>query len=473
MIAHSSPRPRSQRLDNGTIPAGPMTGARLTKLLLALIVPPLFCLVSGGCRVYGERMVQVRQHYYRSDLVAADRLLLETREQQPADAPLIDLERSLVLLTQGQASAAEQLLRRARDEFEERQASDPVATAKSWLTDDTQRTYRGDDYELVLIRAFLALSNLLHDGGDAEAYSLQVSAEQQRIIDAAVEADGKNPKVAYQQVAIGPFLRGMLREQTHVHYDDAARSYQQVVHWQPDFLPGKTDLQRAQYGTHSAPAHGVLYVFACVGRGPLKQEVVEQPTSAALLVADRIVSAVGSQTLPPTIAPIKVPRMVAGSQTVPAIAVEVAGQPPQRTETITDINRMALLQAEAIHDQTVGRAVARRVLKKSLLYGAKEMADVSKNSLVSLGIDLAGVAYEATERADTRCWSLLPASIQVVRIELPVGRHRVTLRPLRNSGRHPGALQTETVEILDARNRYLLVHLPDDRLIGKPVVSRD
>ncbi|MFM8253044.1 MAG: hypothetical protein ACKOBW_15735 [Planctomycetota bacterium] len=466
MIAHSSLHQRPHR------PARALIAPRSAPLLLVVIALLPFGIASGGCRVYGERMQQVRQHYYHSDLAAADRLLLETREQQPADAPLIDLERALVLLTQGRARDAEQLLRGARDEFDERQASDPVATTKSWLTDDTQRTYRGDDYELVLIRAFLALSNLLHDGGDAEAYSLQVSAEQQRIIEAAIEADGKNPKAAYQQVAIGPFLRGMLREQTHLHYDDAARSYQQVVHWQPDFLAGKTDLQRAQFGTHSAPAHGVLYVFALVGRGPLKQEAVEQPTSAALLVADRIVSAIGSQTLPPTIAPIKVPRMVAGSQTIPALAVEVAGQPPQRTETITDINRMAVLQAQAIHDQTVGRAVARRVLKKSLLYGAKEVADVSKNSFVSLGIDLAGVAYEATEHADTRCWSLLPASIQVARIELPVGRHQVTLRALRNSGRSPAALQTQTVEILDARNRYVLVNLPDDRVIGTPIVSR-
>ena len=33
---------------------------------------------------------------------------------------------------------------------------------------------------------------------------------------------------------------------------------------------------------------------------------------------------------------------------------------------------------------------------------------------------------ELPEAADTRCWGLLPDKIQVLRIELPAGRHRVT-----------------------------------------------
>jgi len=42
-----------------------------------------------------------------------------------------------------------------------------------------------------------------------------------------------------------------------------------------------------------------------------------------------------------------------------------------------------------------------------------------------LAVDLAGVAWEATESADTRCWGLLPDQIQVLRVELPAGRHEI------------------------------------------------
>ena len=44
--------------------------------------------------------------------------------------------------------------------------------------------------------------------------------------------------------------------------------------------------------------------------------------------------------------------------------------------------------------------------------------------MTSVALDIAGIAWEATEAADTRCWGLLPEKIQVLRIELPAGRHQ-------------------------------------------------
>ena len=74
------------------------------------------------------------------------------------------------------------------------------------LTDAESKTYRGEDYEKVLIRVMLSLSNLMGDGGDAGAYALQVADKQQQIINAAVDKDGKNPKLGYRQVAAGAYL---------------------------------------------------------------------------------------------------------------------------------------------------------------------------------------------------------------------------------------------------------------------------
>ena len=72
------------------------------------------------------------------------------------------------------------------------------------LTDDNMRDYRGEDYEKVLVRVFLALSNLMNGGSDAQAYSLQVTDKQQQIINAGLDKNGENPKLAYKQVASGP-----------------------------------------------------------------------------------------------------------------------------------------------------------------------------------------------------------------------------------------------------------------------------
>ena len=77
---------------------------------------------------------------------------------------------------------------------------------------------------------------------------------------------------------------------------------------------------------------------------------------------------------------------------------------PRRSPTSTDL---AVKQYEAIYPQIVARAVARRIVKKGIVYGGKEMTGIEKGSLPGLAVDLAGVAWEATESADTRCWGLL------------------------------------------------------------------
>jgi hypothetical protein len=210
-------------------------------------------------------------------------------------------------------------------------------------------------------------------------------------------------------------------------------------------------------------------VFTLVGRGPFKEQVEEQPTTAAMFLADRILSMVGKQTLPPTVAPIKVPRVRRTNNLVQSIGVDVDGQPRGATATITDVSRMAVDQYEAVFPQVMARAVARRAIKKGAIYGAKEAAGMNRGSLESLALDLAGIAWEATESADTRCWGLLPDRIQILRVELPTGSHEVALRPL-DLGLHPiGVPAARRVTIDDGRNTYLLATFPHTRVVGQLV----
>jgi uncharacterized protein len=427
--------------------------------------------VSAGCATYADRVTQIRNAYYASDLASADAAIAQGLVGRGSDDDVLKLERAIVELSSGRPREAEQTLREVRDRFDLLEQPSAAETAASYLTDDTRRAYAGEDYEKVLIRAFLALANLMHDGGDAEAYSLQLIDKQEQIIAAGADKQGEYPKLAYQRVALAPYLRGVLREATHVDYDDAERSFVTVCRWQPGFAAGKFDLARAQHGAHCAPGNGVLYVFALTGRGPYKREVVEVPSSAALLIAGEIVSAVGNQTVPPNIAPVKVPKVVAQAQRGQGLTVIVDGQTAGATETITDVTELAVRQCEATYPRVVARAVARRIVKKSTVYGAKELAGIEKGSLPGLAMDLAGVAWEATESADTRCWGLLPDRIEVLRIELPAGTHDVALQP--GSGRRAitGGAATARVEIANGRNTYLLAFAPDTKIVGQVLVN--
>ena len=118
------------------------------------------------------------------------------------------------------------------------------------------------------------------------------------------------------------------------------------------------------------------------------------------------------------------------------------------------------------------RAVARRVVKKAAVYGTKSATGIQKNSLSGLAFDLAGVAWEATESADTRCWGLLPDKIQVLRVELPAGEHLVGLSPLGPQGEITASPAMQRVTVSDARNTYMLANFPDTHLVGQVLVSQ-
>jgi len=298
---------------------------------------------------------------------------------------------------------------------------------------------------------------------------MQVIDKQQQIIANGTDATGENPKLAYQRVALGPYLHGVVREATHVNYDDAARAHALVCSWQPDFKYGPFDVQRAVHGRHSAPGNGVLYVFAFVGAGPMKVETIEVPTQISMLIADRVLSHNLNQTLPPTIAPIPVPKVVNFESPVSNVRVAVDGHPVGATETVTDIGKLAVQQYEAIYPQVIARSIVRRAVKKGIVYGAKELTGTDRGSLGSVAFDVAGVVWEATESADTRSWGLLPDKIQVLRIELPAGRHEIALQP---SGAFVGGTPVmKGVEVVNGENTYVLCNFPSVRHVGQVLVN--
>jgi uncharacterized protein len=108
------------------------------------------------------------------------------------------------------------------------------------------------------------------------------------------------------------------------------------------------------------------------------------------------------------------------------------------------------------------------VLKKASIVAAKK--GMGTDGLTSLAMDAAGVAWEATEGADTRCWGLLPREIQIMRIEVPVGTRKIELHPLLN-GRVIGPGHAVTLEAFEGQNSFVLANFPDNRLLGTVSVN--
>jgi hypothetical protein len=446
-----------------------MDGRSVQGRSLAICVAMGLLAAEAGCSTHAKRLAEPRSLFYNGQLELARERLEKISKSHRRDRDVVELDLAMLELVSGQPRQAENRLRAIRDRFDQLEGSSLAEKTLSLWTDDQTRSYAGEDYEKVFIRSFLAIASLMQDGADAEAYSLQINQKQAELSDAAAKRLGEDFQRFYHPVPLGYYLHGVLREASLRDYDDAARSYGQALELLPSHPLLLADWSRASHGVHSPPKHGVLYVMALVGRGPFKVESEEQATSDALLIADRIVSAAGPYSLPPTLAPIKITKMFSPARGIDSVGVQVDGQVMGATMMVTDLAEMATTTYEVKRRELMARAVARRVVKKASIVAAKDGLGV-QNSLGSLALDAAGVAWEASESADTRCWGVLPSEIQTLRIELPMGRHDVEVVPVL-AGRPVATGVRISCDITDGRNSYLLCYYPDSGLVGDLQVS--
>tara|TARA_R110002049_G_scaffold285698_2_gene466819 strand:+ start:28774 stop:30300 length:1527 start_codon:yes stop_codon:yes gene_type:complete len=437
-------------------------------------------LLLGGCTSTRPTLATARQSFAVGDVSAARETLITLAEKNDRYADAAELDLALVELSASDARAAEQRLRKLRDRFDAQPDISPLREAASIISDDTARAFRPAGYEQVMIRAMLAVCSLAGDGTDAEAYTLQATMKQNELAEDASERGIANVSELYQPIAVAPYLRGILREATHHDFDDAGRAYQLVSSLQPGFVPAAADIARASGGAHSAPGHGVLYVLACVGRGPVLQETTAPTTTAALQIASALLNvetnddsnngrsdrnnraiALGN------IASVKVPKVTIPASEISAVGVHIDGELFGATQTLTDVGRLAIDQSDAEMPWTIARAVLRRVTKETAVAKARDSLGLT-GTAGSLFHFAAASAWSSTEKADTRCWGMLPREVQVLRAELPCGRYQIQLQPLGFSGQTIAAGEQRSVEITDATNHYLIVMAPDRVLYVSP-----
>ncbi len=433
--------------------------ARLTVLLLCL----------GGCATHSQKAASVREAFYAGDTGTARAALAELTSQRSHDRDVLLLDKAVVDLFLGQPRTAQRLLRDVRDRFDYFEQLDLREQILSIVTDDRSVAYPGEDYEKVLIRVMLAFADLVDDGDDVLAYALQAIQKQQELTETPLPGMSENLRKSYKQVAVAAYLYAVLREATYTDYDDAERWYTRVAAWAPQFSRVRLDLERARKGVFARPGNGVVYVFVFADRGPYKVESVEAPTTVSLAIASALITALGDYSVPPTIAPVKVPKVVAPPRRLDRVDVAVPGRATGHCETLTDINRMAVEQFEAIRPWVVARAVARRIVKKAAVVGVKDALG-ARDPVAQLALDLAGVAWEAAERADTRCWSLLPGRIDATRLELPAGEHPITLQAVGVDGRLGPPIR-QSVQVAPGKATFVLGYFPSLRPVGRVLVS--
>ena len=277
---------------------------------LWLLAAALPALLLAGCAAHADRLRQVRGEFYANNLDPRGSSLKGSRKDyggRPTTSSSIGRWPNWPPAGRRKpnaCSARSATLRLLR-------AEEPRRKAAVMLTDDTHAAYAGEDYEKVLIRAFLAISNLMSGGDDATAYSLQADDMQERIIQTGGDESGQNPKLNYKRIALGAYLHGMLREATHT----GLQRRRAGVHPGLQLGAGVPLRPTRLRPRHARPSHAPRATACCTfsplsAAGRTRSSATRFPTQLSLLIADRIISATGRHTLPPTIAPVKVPIVV-------------------------------------------------------------------------------------------------------------------------------------------------------------------
>ncbi len=467
--------------------------------------------ILGGCASHAERIAVFREAWAADDFAAAEAaidglLAAETgapievvqasKGLDPAVNPasgnteLLLLEKAMVRLARGDPSGSVKVFLKARDVLDQHLdkslKGSLVDFLKGGLQDDEGMEFQGADYEHVMVRVLLTITDLLTGEGDAFAYANQVGETQDAIINSPFGDEKKKyyPRKQYQRMAVGAYVQGIIQE-ANLYSSEAALAYERALGWvggagaasQPAPVGGapeavaaavanrgaatvlKDALQRAREGRYAPDGCGVVHVFYFGGRGPHLEATTCNPTAEAVQLA-----AIGYSIASGSMAqlgqmPVKVPMVVAPDWMVPPLAVSVDGAPPaSTTTTLLDVNVVAKQQLAANMPGITARAVIRRAAKGAV-GGAIEAqgSDWAK---------LAGFLFTAistgTERAETRNWVSLPAQLQVARVPAPEGERRLSFGP---------GMET-LVRIAKGHDTYIVVLRPNIALPGVVLVDR-
>ena len=453
------------------------------------------CLVAGGCQSAAKQHLAAVARFDACEPAQAVEALTLASEKRGAETEILAVDRSIAALMAGDAATAETLLRQTRQQMDFLRQKDLREQTQSVLTDDKAIAWAGREFEQRMVDNLLVLASLMNDRGDSYAYASQVMD-----LVAAEHADLKSERSGPDVVAVAhsehpqqdelpapprrlagnafsAYLSAVVNSEHAMNADLTDRTLQQVAYWKPKSADLNTPSQqniRAGFGTQAAKGHGTVHVIIFSGRITDWESETAAPTSAALLLADQILSAIGDHTLPPTVAPVKIARPVrrkatgsSGAQLrFPPTAGEfdVLESTYVSPSTLVDLNAVAWASYHHNRDEQLARAVARRIVKKGAVYAAKDQLAIANDSGADLLMNLGGMAWEALERADRRHVRLLPQTIEAVQAELPVGFHEIEIR----YGIPSKALlvppivrgRTVNVDVQDGRNTFVLCFRP-------------
>lgn len=405
-------------------------------------------IVLQGCATYSAGFAKVESATAQRDLDRAVKSLDELK-LTGADEALHHLNKGTLLRLQGNYAESNKHLDTAKSMMEKLDAISVTEQLASVSVNDTMKAYEGLPSEQLMLYSFEALNYLQMNDIDAAA----VEARQFDIKQGLIAKKYSNAK--YLSGAFVRYLNGMVyeaageRDSARIEMQKAVDGYkaQNSGFGVPQAL--LNDLSRLKAGK---PAPNEVVFILHNGLGPSLNEATIRVANPNPQKGSALLS-------------LSVPKFARRS--VPVARVELsAASVSANSEVVEDINDIA---EKSLNDRLpliTARAVARMLVKNAAAGEAKKRS----NELGAFGM-LANIAMDvgtaASERADTRSWSLLPGNINMARLSLPEGTHDVTATYYNSNGGILGTRVFKDVVVKQGRKTFV-----SDYFLNPPALAR-
>jgi hypothetical protein len=395
------------------------------------------------------------------------------------DIPVYQREAAMLRLAKGEMREASDLLLLSLDKLDRKTSI--TEEAKGWagasLTDARSLPYHADDYEVTLMLAMRAVANLGDRGknvGDlhqAEQRQDDLFAQYTGDEYANVPAENRITKNNYQFVSFPYYLEAALEESNPLGgRDNAKKAYQKVLEIQRaqrSDCPLAAEMIARFDGGRTFNRDGAVHVVGFLGRGPIKKEETSVIAPVLISAVSVIVSVwgfgeIGGSDI--SLVPLPYPELFPRERAVAAFGVSVPDGSRARSAIVSDVTAVAKAQFEARRPWIIAQALIPRLVKTVALK-AGETAALSAQSdyryklLTKLGFFIGKLLWEYSERADTRCWLLLPDMIHAARLDLPEGKHTLKVHALDGASNAYSERDVE-VEVVKGRNTFVFVFFP-------------
>ncbi|MET1079315.1 MAG: hypothetical protein ABWY06_14990 [Pseudomonas sp.] len=401
------------------------------------------CVQASGCstfRSYETELSETSQQLGSGNVEGA--LALLEKNNSSADKDLLYyFEKGELLRAKGDLTGSQVAWREADQviyAWEEAVKADPnkyLGEVGSFLINDKVRRYEGYDYEKVMLTTQMALNDVaLHDFDSArteikkthEREALIAELRDKQYLDQEQEAEEQGVTTEYKdlqgypvealndpevtglknsyQSAFSHYLSGFVYEALG-EKGLAAPGYRKAIELRPDtplLEQALLNLDRPIKGKKIADSDVLLVVQT--GLAPARNSLripLPIPTNDGLIIA-----------------PLSFPLMTPDTSTPSFSSVELDG----RTLELTELSSIDAMSRRALRDDMPG-IILRTTLRAATRAVAQKQLN-EENPWAGLAL---GIASAITEGADERTWRTLPDNIQVARLNLSKGTHRLSL----------------------------------------------